>query len=1014
VIRVDTPLEDDVVITYAPDGTTKTVSKGISWVTYTYDGFGRVSYVENSEGVKRDTSYDPLGNISYRSYPYLSNNIGDSFVHDILGRLTRVTHPDGTSVDHAYLSGNAVQITNERRITTRYYYESFGDPDEKRLTEVVDAGSQSTEYQYNTVGSLTGVIQPLIPDRVFTYGTAEGENLLKQEYHPERGTTTYQYYTNGMVRNKSDANGNSVDYLYDANNRLRTVDYPGTQYDITYAYDQSDNRIEMAMPENVYEYWYNTEDRLSEVSFTYGGRVYTTSYDYDGRGNLGDIWYPFGRHITCTYDSANRIETVPGFVNGITYHPSGAMEDVTLSNGITHSYRYDPNRYWVSSIRAGSAVDLSYTEYDGMGNLERLIDNLDATRSKSMIYTNLDQLQSANSPAFGGFITFTYDAVGNRRSMNSTAYTYDYGKNRLTSYTGSSALTYDDNGNLTYDGAYQYDPANRLIATGNATYTYNGDGQRIEKAVGSEVTIYHYDQSGQVLAETDENGMVKREYIYANRVHIAKVEPDSDDDHIPDPIEMATCTDPLDADTDDDGIIDGVEDANHNGVVDTGETDPCNLDTDGDGLQDGTELGYTLADIGPDTDTEIFVPDPDPTTTTDPLNPDTDGDEMPDGWEEQYGLNPLDPSDADEDLDGDGFTNRTEYRKETDPTDPTSYPLLIVSGLGESSNGWIELLFVDRSHAAWIRAGWPEYNLARGETRIATGDIDGDGKDEIVVGFGPVPRDPSLPGGWFQVIDDDRRLLAWGQIDWENYNDANGESWPACGDVDGDGKDEIIIGLGTYPADGGWLEIFDYIAGDVVHKAWKRVNWGGYNRQNGETRPACGDIDGDGYDEIVVGLGDGGEGNLEIFDDASAGYVHMAWGQVNWGDYTTVNGETRPACGDVDGDGKDEIIVGLGPHPTDGGWLEIFDYIAGDVVHKAWKRVNWGGYNGQNGETRPACGDIDGDGYDEIVVGLGRGGEGYMEVFDDALAGYAHLAWPKVQWAAYCIINGESWPGVKK
>jgi hypothetical protein len=84
------------------------------------------------------------------------------------------------------------------------------------------------------------------------------------------------------------------------------------------------------------------------------------------------------------------------------------------------------------------------------------------------------------------------------------------------------------------------------------------------------------------------------------------------------------------------------------------------------------------------------------------------------------------------------------------------------------------------------------------------------------------------------------------------------------------------------------------------------------------------------------------------------------------------------------------------------------------VVHKAWKRVNWGGYNDRNGETRPACGDIDGDGYDEIVVGLGRGGEGYMEVFDDALAGYAHLAWPKVRWGAYCIINGESWPVVKK
>jgi hypothetical protein len=33
-----------------------------------------------------------------------------------------------------------------------------------------------------------------------------------------------------------------------------------------------------------------------------------------------------------------------------------------------------------------------------------------------------------------------------------------------------------------------------------------------------------------------------------------------------------------------------------------------------------------------------------------------------------------------------------------------------------------------------------------------------------------------------------------------------------------------------------------------------------------------------------------------------------------------------------------------------------------------------------------------------------------MEVFDDALAGYAHLAWPRIQWKGYNIANGETWP----
>lgn len=78
-------------------------------------------------------------------------------------------------------------------------------------------------------------------------------------------------------------------------------------------------------------------------------------------------------------------------------------------------------------------------------------------------------------------------------------------------------------------------------------------------------------------------------------------------------------TDPTDSDSDDDGIPDGVEDANQNGMVDEGETDPLNVDTDNDGTQDGTELGYTLDNVGADTDLTVFVPDNDPTTKTNPL-----------------------------------------------------------------------------------------------------------------------------------------------------------------------------------------------------------------------------------------------------------------------------------------------------------------------------------------------------------------------------------------------------------
>lgn len=109
---------------------------------------------------------------------------------------------------------------------------------------------------------------------------------------------------------------------------------------------------------------------------------------------------------------------------------------------------------------------------------------------------------------------------------------------------------------------------------------------------------------------------------------------DSDGDGISDSVENEGCTNPLDSDSDDDGIYDGIEDTNHNGIVDSGETDPCSEDSDGDGIQDGTEIGYTLSNISADTDTDVFIPDADPSTTTDPIDTDSDDDGYADGQED--------------------------------------------------------------------------------------------------------------------------------------------------------------------------------------------------------------------------------------------------------------------------------------------------------------------------------------------------------------------------------------------
>ncbi len=116
---------------------------------------------------------------------------------------------------------------------------------------------------------------------------------------------------------------------------------------------------------------------------------------------------------------------------------------------------------------------------------------------------------------------------------------------------------------------------------------------------------------------------------------------DLDGDGLSDSIEVALGTNSLDLDSDDDGIADGAEDANHNGVVDAGETNPTLVDSDSDGLQDGTESGITTGVNDPDgagpllgTNTTIFIADANAATTTSAVLADTDADGSVDGVED--------------------------------------------------------------------------------------------------------------------------------------------------------------------------------------------------------------------------------------------------------------------------------------------------------------------------------------------------------------------------------------------
>lgn len=358
---------------------------------------------------------------------------------------------------------------------------------------------------------------------------------------------------------------------------------------------------------------------------------------------------------------------------------------------------------------------------------------------------------------------------------------------------------------------------------------------------------------------------------------------------------------------------------------------------------------------------------------------------------------------------------------------PTSItPVLpLIIGLGTEAAGWLEAIETTSPYANkdWFTVSWNSYNNSVGESRPVQCDLDGDGKFELVIGLGSYPTN----GGWIEIKDDATTgysHLGWLRIDWATYNNADGQTWPACGDVDGDGRDEIIVGLGN---DGqGWVKGFDdattgYAAlpGTPAANGWMRMNWVFYNSTVGAIHPAVGNLDGDVREEIVLGVGEGGGGWVEILDDAQANFTHITWSQLSWPDYNTANGSTWPTICDLDGNNQGEIAIGLGTYPVNGGWVQILDSSTnfeplGCIGNNAWIQVPWSAYNSDNGATHPACLNMDSDSADELVLGLGIGGGGWIDIRDDCSNNVTHHSWGRLHWSTYNNANGLTWPASRR
>jgi len=188
-----------------------------------------------------------------------------------------------------------------------------------------------------------------------------------------------------------------------------------------------------------------------------------------------------------------------------TYDSLGRLKSRKLSvPNLTSDYYYTPvdenNRTSGLVSIVGTSTENFVYNYDVMGNITRVYNNTELTESYT--YDNLGQMTLAT--VNGTPYQYTYDTHGNilTANKNGSSNTYTYGnsvwKDQLTAYNGQTItydavgnpLSYRDNMSFSWQNGHQLASATKGSTT--TTYTYNADGGRNTKTVGSQTYKYYY------------------------------------------------------------------------------------------------------------------------------------------------------------------------------------------------------------------------------------------------------------------------------------------------------------------------------------------------------------------------------------------------------------------------------------------------------------------------------------------------------------------------------------------
>ncbi len=275
-----------------------------------------------------------------------------------------------------------------------------------------------------------------------------------------------------------------------------------------------------------------------------------------------------------------------------------------------------------------------------------------------------------------------------------------------------------------------------------------------------------------------------------------------------------------------------------------------------------------------------------------------------------------------------------------------------------------------------------------GRTVAAAGDVDGDGVADLLIAAESEDTGGSSAGAVYLVLGPASSggslgTLASAMLTGEEAYAAAGESIAGAVDLDGDGADDLVIGAaGDDGYKGAAYVVYGPASsGSLGDVADAKLTGSDSYEYAGDAVAGVGDVDGDGNDDLLVGAwGDDTAGSY-------AGAAYLVLGPVTGGVLADVAeailtgespsddaGESVAGAGDVDGDGFADFLVGADYEDTGGSNAGAAYLVLGPVSGTASlssvdAKLTGEGDDDRAGNTLASAGDLDGDGYPELMIG---------------------------------------------